>query len=229
MLQHVIERCQQIESATSVIVACPDTPLENKTLELVSQCGALGHQGSELDVLGRFRGAADLAESDYIMRVTADCPLLDPTVCNDLFKLLLAEGADYGATANWPHGLDCEVFSRALLEEAHRHASAEPDREHVTLWMKRRNDIKSVSLTPSTGHLHANNRWVVDYPEDYEFLKSLFALLPADTSLLPWQAVLEIVEQNPHLRRINEKSASEWGKKNQQIYRSVGHHWESPT
>lgn len=229
VLAHVIDRCKQIEGVDQVIVAIPSCAEEDRLEQVIGELGVRCHRGPLNDVLARYFGAAQLHESDHVMRVTADCPLLDPSICGNLLKLLIDNEADYGATAGWPHGLDCEVFTRHLLEKAYRLATAAPDREHVTLWMKRQKNIRSVSFSPNSGNHFAQNRWVIDYPEDYRFLQSLFALLPPSEAVLPWRRVLELVEQNPALRAINQVRIAEWGKKNEQIYKSVGHSWKNPT
>lgn len=228
VLTRVINRCQKIGGVNNVIVAAPKGAYEDPIENVARSAGADCFRGDMRDVLSRFYYAAKPTKADYIMRVTADCPLLDPVICKALLDKLLDNSADYGATANWPHGLDCEVFSWRLLEQAHHNATALADREHVTLWMKRKPDIKSVSMLPENGNLHIGNRWVVDYPEDYEFLTSLFAHFPEHEDNISWKDILEIVDRNPELRAINAKCANEWGLKNERIYKSVGHHWKSP-
>ena len=229
VLEHVIARCKRIPSVSQVIVAAPEDPFEDAIQDVATGAGATCFRGDMHDVLSRFYYAAKQAKADYIIRVTADCPLLDPGVCQSLVEKLFSEQADYGATASWPHGLDCEVFSWSLLEQAHEQAVAKADREHVTLWMKRQKDINFVSHVPDSGDLYVGNRWVLDYPQDYEFLTALFEILPADPDALSWQDILAIIDQHPELRALNEKCAHDWGKKNEKIYQSVGHYWKSPS
>lgn len=228
VLEHVIARCQQIHRVDQVLVAAPNHAEEDVIENVALKAGANCYRGDMNDVLSRFYHAAEHTNADYIMRVTADCPLLDPAVCDSLVEKFLVNQADYGSTAHWPHGLDCEIFSRALLEKAHFTANAPADREHVTLWMKRQEEVNAVSYLPETGNLHVGNRWVLDYPEDYNFLTALFDLLPDNCENLGWRDILDIVDQTPELRTLNDQQAREWGRKNEKIYQSVGHSWKSP-
>lgn len=229
VLEHVIRRCQHINAVSQVVVAAPEGRFEDVIEDVAAGSGALCFRGSMDNVLDRFWGAWKMAPADYVMRVTADCPLLDPRLCDDLVSNVLEQRADYGALSDWPHGIDCEIFTSGLLEHTQKNAENPADLEHVTLWMKRQKDIKTVTHSPGGKGLHAGNRWVVDYPEDYAFLQALIELAP--DNILPWshEEVLALVNDNPTLRRINAHCEDEWAKKNRQIYASAGHVWTKPT
>ena len=97
-------------------------------------------RGSEPDVLDRILGAARRAGAEIVLRLTADCPLLDPQVCGEVLALLRRAGADYASNVeprSWPDGLDCEAVTLAALETAGREAAPGPDREHVTPFVRR--------------------------------------------------------------------------------------------
>lgn len=228
VLQHVIERCKMIANISEVIIASPDDSFEDPVEQLAAKIGALIYRGSMDDVLSRYWGAAQLTEAPYIMRVTADCPLIDPQVCQALIEKTLENGADYGGLSGWPHGLDCEIFTREQLNQANRAATSPVDREHVTLWMKKQKNLKTVSLSAPSKNLFANNRWVVDYPEDYAFMQELFKFLPQNKTSL-WRDVLSVVDAHPELRCINEKRGDEWAKKNETIYKESGQRWRQPS
>lgn len=215
-LAHTIARARAIPGVDHVVCATTTGPENDAVVPVAEAAGASVFRGDEDDVLGRYHGAAAPFGARYVMRVTADCPLLDPQVSGALVRMALGEGADYGATAGWPHGLDTEVFTQALLEEAHASATAAVDREHVTLWMKRRTDIRAVELTPER-NLEQGNRWVLDYPEDYAFLSALFELLP-EGSLPSWREVFAVVDAHPELRAINRAQAEEWAAATARIY-----------
>lgn len=218
VLQHVVERCQRIEGVSEVVVAAPDNEHESSLGELVETCGARFHQGPLNDVLSRYWGAVQNSDCSLIMRVTADCPLIDPDLCGALIAKTLEKNADYGGLGGWPHGLDCEVFTRALLGKTHREAKSPQDREHVTLWMKRQPDIKRIGLRPDGKSLHEGNRWVVDYPEDYQFLCELFKLLPQGNLMCGWKTILATVNNNPHIRDINAEQEEKWASNTRKIY-----------
>ena len=227
VLQHVIERCQSIRGVDHTVVAVPTGSFEDPVEELATRCSAAIFRGDMNDVLSRYWGASQQFSASYVMRVTSDCPLLDPELCGHLLEKCQREKADYGGLSGWPHGNECEVFTQALLDKAYKLASHSADREHVTLWMKKQKDIKTTSFFPENKATFRNgNRWVVDYPEDYEFMKALFSHFPKGSAPSSWQEILSIVDANPHLRTINQMREDEWVSANREIYRQSGQNWE---
>ncbi|WP_417458499.1 cytidylyltransferase domain-containing protein [Kordiimonas sp.] len=216
VLRRVIERCQKIAGVDKVIVAIPVGDYNKPLADLATECGAGVVSGSEQDVLSRYVAALEAFPADYIMRVTSDCPLLDPEVCQGLLDGVKERNVDYGAAAWWPHGLDCEVMTAHMLEAAGTNASHELDREHVTLWIKRQKNLSQYIHKPDFDY-HKGNRWVLDYPEDYEFLNALFCLT-GEVETTSWRKVLAIIEKNGELREINGHLAPIWHEKNKQIY-----------
>lgn len=220
LLEQVIRRAQAIEGITSVVVATVDSPAEDALVETAQTAGAEVFRGSRDDVLSRYIGAATQAQADYVMRITSDCPLLDPVVCNELLSTMVAGDHDYGFTIGYPHGLDCEVFPIKSLLEADKHASSNEDHEHVTLWMKRQEHYKIARAYPPDGNHTQKYRWVVDYPEDYAYLTELFKLLPGD--MPGWQEVKAIADAHPHLMEINQARIDEWAELTAAIYEKSG-------
>lgn len=138
VIQEVMHRCSQIEGIDRWAVAIPDTPdcllLHDHILGYSTRSPWHVYAGSENDVLSRYHTAASCLGATHIMRITADCPCLDPKVCSDVLHLHL-EGR-YGYTSNvhprsYPAGYDCEVFTREILDWAD-YNSAGLGREHVT-------------------------------------------------------------------------------------------------
>ena len=219
VLAHVIQRCKQIKAATDVVVTYPDNDSSGAIHSIAVAAGARTSTGPEDDVLARYMRAAESTKAHYIMRITADCPLVDPGVCDQLFTLAVREKADFGGIGGYPHGLDCEIFTKALLESTHEKATHPSDREHVTLAMKRDNALKKVTQVWHGEDERADNRWVLDYPADYEFLKAVFSYLPAgDTP--SWLDILDICNANPAIKSINQALIEEWDRKNQSITQS---------
>ena len=138
VLHHVLERCRAIPGADVVVCAMPDEA-QSAPLEAVArESGAVTFRGSEKDVLARYLGAARSMKADIVMRVTSDCPLIDPQVCGEVLSLRVREGADYAANntpRSYPHGLDCEAFTTAALAEADASTREAYDHEHVTPWL----------------------------------------------------------------------------------------------
>ncbi|WND01545.1 glycosyltransferase family protein [Temperatibacter marinus] len=222
VLAHVIQRARAIPGVETVVVAMPDEPASKPLMTLAKQEGALAYQGSENDVLDRYYQAAlyeaeqSSVLADHVMRITSDCPLLSSAVCGDLVSKYIAEKSDYGAVVDFPHGLDCELFKFDLLKKCHHSTENSHDREHVTLWMKRKQGLKT-SFYHADKSYHSANRWVVDYPEDYQFLTTLFELMGPSIETAPWDQVVEFVDNHPSLRNINQLQGKLWSEKTEKI------------
>ena len=153
-------------------------------------------------MLGRYFGAARSVDATEVMRVTSDCPLIDPEVCDAVIGLRRSTGAPYACNnmpATWPHGLDCEVFTMAALEDAADKAADPFDREHVTPFIRRSGEVSNLpSPDPSLRH----HRWTLDTADDLAFFQ---ALLPRvqEKGLTGWQQVVDFIGLNPEIGAIN--------------------------
>lgn len=198
VLEHVIGRLKMVPNADMVVVATTLEPADDEVAELARRCGAAVFRGDEHDVLGRYLGAARAVDADVILRVTSDCPLIDPDLCAAVISARTQSDADYVANNMprlFPHGLDCEAFTRKALERAARDATESYDREHVTPWLRRRPDIRRANVV-GPGWPANQQRWTLDYPEDLTFFTRLFAKLPADR-VPTWQEALSVINQLP--------------------------------
>lgn len=219
VLEHVLQRCAAILGQDKVICAGVDSPEEASVRALSEKLGFEFFAGSETDVLSRYYLAAKARGVDWVVRVTSDCPLLDPQVCRDLIERTVERDADYGVTQGWPHGLDCEIVRFGLLERAFNEAVLAEDREHVTLWIKVRDAFNKIAYTPKTAIADLQRyRWVLDYPEDLTFLRRLFAALDIrPTSSIGCFDVLEYLATRPQLLAINAMRVEEWAEHNRKI------------
>ncbi len=204
VLEHVLRRCLAIPGADVVVCAVPDQP-DSGALEAVARkLGTITFRGSEADVLARYAGAARAVEADVVIRVTSDCPLIDPEVCGAVLKHRACENADYAANnmpPSFPHGLDCEAMTRAALEECAANAKEAYDREHVTPWLRRAPHVRRSSVASADASLAAH-RWTLDHPEDLAFFDALFAVLPR-SDITGMREVLAILARHPSLSNIN--------------------------
>jgi spore coat polysaccharide biosynthesis protein SpsF len=205
VLAHVLARCRAVEGVTTVVCATTAGRDTDAIADLAKACGALVFRGSEDDVLGRYVGAARLVEAETILRVTSDCPLIDPQVCAEVLALRAAAGADYACNnmpPTWPYGLDCEAFTRAALEQADAQARSAEEREHVTPWLRRHPALRRANLPASRPGLSVH-RWAIDLPEYYEFFQALFDRLPPSPALPNWAHIMEVVERDPEIGRLS--------------------------
>ena len=205
VLTHVLSRCAGIPGVDVVVCATVEGP-EGDPIERVARAaGAEVFRGSERDVLGRYHGAAHMVDADTVMRITSDCPLMDPQVSGEVLAALKAQGADYACNSfqrTYPLGIDCECFTIRAMDEAAAAASDAFDREHVTPWIKRNEAYRRINLE-GPGGIPATWRWILDWPEDYAFLKALFAYLPSLPAMPSWTRVRDIVLAHKELQHIN--------------------------
>jgi spore coat polysaccharide biosynthesis protein SpsF (cytidylyltransferase family) len=207
VLREVLRRCRAIPGVDIVCCAVPESAANDPVAREAESCGAAVHRGHDTDVLDRYAGAARVLAADTVMRVTSDCPLIDPGLCGEVLAALRSAGADYACNnmpPSFPHGLDCEAFTAAALERASQSARLPEEREHVTPWLRTRSDIRRTVVTGPGGDL-ARQRWTLDYPEDYAFLVALFDLLPPEPAIPDWRFVADLVSTRPDLERINRE------------------------
>jgi spore coat polysaccharide biosynthesis protein SpsF len=205
VLAHVLRRCRAIPGVDCVVCATVAQASEDIVAHEAERVGAIVFRGAERDVLGRYRDAARAVGADRVLRVTSDCPLIDPEVSGRVLGLCGPAGAEF-ATNNmppsWPHGLDCEAFTIDLLNRAANAAYLSDHREHVSGWMRETAGISRANLAGPGGRL-VGHRWTLDYPEDLAFFEALFALLPSPPAIPAAAEVLAVLAANPGLASIN--------------------------
>lgn len=207
VLEHVITRARAISGIDVVCCAVPEGAESDAVAREAARCGAEVYRGSEQDVLARYLGAARMVVADTIMRITCDCPLIDPDICGQVLLLRENTSSDYACNnmpPSFPHGLDCEAFSMGVLERAAAQAS-QPDQrgEFVTPWMRMHPALRRANLTDPHPD-EADLRWTLDYPEDYTFFTALFGYLPS--TVIPTTAqVRKVLTEHPKLATINAR------------------------
>ncbi len=208
VLEHVLHRCRAIADADVVCCAIPAAGDSDAVAQAAERAGALVYRGDEHDVLDRYYRAAQKVDAAVVMRVTSDCPLIDPAICAAVLRLRAHHGADYAGNnmpRSGPHGLDCEAFTFAALQRAAREATDAYSREHVTPWLRSHPQLIRCNLAVGTegGEL----RWTLDYPEDLAFLRALFVLLPPWPAIPPTRDVLRVLTGHPEIAAINRHLA----------------------
>ena len=186
MLGHVLERAKAIKGVDAVVLTTP-MPEAPQMRGLPGVDRWVPH--TPPDVLAGFAEAAQRAEADIVMRLTGDCPLLDPMLCRAVLERVLA-GAAYATNARESSfGLDCQVFTRELLQSAHKWAIGQ-DREHVCPWMEAEQNL--IAYKPLPAEL-TDVHWAVDTQEDLDRVRAIYAhLTPGDFS---WQATLRAARE----------------------------------
>lgn len=205
MLARQIERLRLSTRIEKLIVATSSAATDDP---ITAQCEALGvpcYRGSLDDVLDRFVHAARPHSPQHVVRLTADCPLTDPVLIDQLIAKHLVSGADYTTNANppsFPDGLDAEVMRYAALHIAWREARRQSEREHVTLFIASQPERFVIETLQSETDLSAL-RWTVDEADDLELVERIYAALYPRNPSFTTQDVLQLLEEQPELRTLN--------------------------
>jgi spore coat polysaccharide biosynthesis protein SpsF len=207
MVWHVINRLRGSRKLNDIILAIPDTK-ENDILEKFAKDNNVKYfRGSEKDVLSRYYQAAKKFKAKVIVRITADCPLIDPGVVDEIVKEHLASRADYTSNIQirtYPKGIDVEVLNFQALEKAHDEAKDSTDREHVTLYIRRHPNIFKQTKMVNNKDL-SSMRWTVDEKEDLDFVRKIYNKLYQEEKIFSMQEVLKLLKKEPRLSEINRK------------------------
>jgi spore coat polysaccharide biosynthesis protein SpsF len=205
VLAHVLARCQAIPGVDTVVCATTQNAADDAVARAAGRLSVPVFRGSETDVLARYAEAALSVNAATIVRVTSDCPLIDPAVCGEVLLLVASGRADYACNnmpPSWPHGLDCEAFTAEALAQAAREATDEAAREHVTPWMRDNPTLARANLR-GPGGVACRMRWTLDYPEDLAFLAALFDVRPGAATATDWKTVAAILDRHPEIAQLN--------------------------
>ena len=208
LIRRMLERVLRINGIDRVVVALAEGPAHDAVLSAIAGLDVLVVRGSEDDVLARTAAAARAANAATVMRITSDCPLIDPEVCSRVLAAYIAEmpsGICYVRTAfdsGYPLGFDTEVFDAAALYEAEAKATDPYEREHATPYIWRRPDRFPVKIVDA--ELDRRDwRLVVDTPEDYRLVSAIYDALYARNPNFGLAELVALFAQRPDLLAIN--------------------------
>lgn len=220
MLARVVERTRQARTVDEVVVATTTDTSDDAVAKLCQRRGYAYYRGSLYDVLDRYYQTAKNFAAEVIVRITADCPLIDPGVIDRTVQEFLHADVDFAANRlpppwgrTYPIGLDTEVCTFAALERAWREADLPHHREHVMPYLYEpttsNQQLPGGSLSTTFRVLVVNHdvdyghlRWTVDTAEDLEFVRQIYAHFPGRDNF-SWLDVLELVHDHPELGQIN--------------------------
>lgn len=200
-----LERCRNIPGVDMVVCAIPNGHEDDPVAKEARAAGFYVTRGSTTDVLARYAKAARDVDADTVMRVTSDCPFIDPGVCGQVLALLGGPDVDYACNnmpPRFPHGLDCDAFPAALLFEAERLAHDPYEREHVTPWLRRHRRLSKACLRGPGGGLE-RLRWTLDYAEDLEFFRRCVEAFGPDAENASAAELAALCLRRPDLVAIN--------------------------
>jgi glutamate-1-semialdehyde 2,1-aminomutase len=203
MIELLLARLAKSQQIDQIVLA---TSTEERNTPLVEHVQKLGYtcvRGSESDVLDRYLVAARQAKADVVVRITGDCPLIDPALVDQVIAKFEAEGVDYlsnTSPASYPDGLDTEVFTLQALERAGRESQDSFDHEHVTPYLRKPGLYKTGAMQHSEDL--SDLRWTVDEPADFDVVSQVFAHF-APNIHFSWTEVLGLQRSQPALFAAN--------------------------
>jgi spore coat polysaccharide biosynthesis protein SpsF len=204
VLARVVERLRRARLIGELVIATTADPADDA---IVRECESLGVQtfrGAEKDVLDRYYQAALHFNAEAVVRITSDCPLIDPEITDNVIRVFLERRPDYASNAlqrTYPRGLDTEAVAFAALERTWRLADRSYQRSHVTAYIYE--NPGQFKIIPVTGEAdYSWQRWTVDTPEDLKFIRSVYECLGSKGDF-GWRDVLALMDRRPELLEIN--------------------------
>lgn len=212
LIIHEMDRIRRSKLLNELWLATSEDNSDDPLAEAVAQRGYRIYRGSQSDVLDRFYTLARQAKAELIVRLTGDCPLHDPYIVDYVIdSFFKAKPMSHYASNVWPptfpDGLDVEVFTFAALEQAARNCKETAEREHVTpgihgQFKQEKSRIVNITAPADFSHL----RWTLDYPEDYDVIRTVFERLYPSNSNFTWMDVLALMTKEPELMLANRRA-----------------------
>jgi spore coat polysaccharide biosynthesis protein SpsF len=205
LLERELERLRACRRVDEIVLATTTNADDDPVVALAERLGLRWHRGSEHDVLSRYAGAAREAAADVVVRVTADCPLIDPAEVDEVIAALTPD-CDYAANIlerTLPRGLDAEALWRDALERMDRLGTSAAAREHVTWFCRSERPELFVLRSVRRPFDAADLRWTVDTEADLALVRRLYAELGLAERPLALPAILAHVRAHPELEAIN--------------------------
>lgn len=207
LLEYQMERLQRVKNADEIVVATTINAADDVIIELCKRLRIAYYRGSEQDVLSRYAEAAHEYDADVVVRITSDCPLIDPQVIEQVIQTYLDNSAEYDYVSNclertYPRGLDVEVFSGVILYETCEQSTTHLDREHVTSFIYQQPDRYQI-INVKYVQNQSRHRWTVDTAEDFLLVRKIIESLYPQRPQFTLEDCLSLLEDNPGWQDIN--------------------------
>lgn len=207
VLAHVIERVKEASEVDEIVIATTTSTGDDAIEQEAIRCGVKAFRGSEEDVLSRYYGAATYSSADIVVRITSDCPLIDPQLIDVIVSFF--KQCDYDIVTNagsilsmrtYPRGLDTEVFSFAALKDASKNAQKQYQREHVTPYLYEHGRVYNYRDNAD----NSRYRWTLDTEEDWCLIMALYGHLYHGKHDFHYNDILAVMETHVELLDINK-------------------------
>ncbi|MGN7611549.1 cytidylyltransferase domain-containing protein [Magnetococcales bacterium HHB-1] len=209
VLEQVIQRVNRVSNLNKTVIATTTKPSDDPVARLVESLDHIAlFRGDEHDVLDRYYKAAKTFQADPVIRITADCPLMDHNLLEEMLTTFLHDQhADYYSNTQtprtYPRGIDIEIFTFNALEKAWRSATKSFEREHVTPYLYNHAHLFKLEKKISEEGNYSDHRWTLDTEADYQFLQKIFNHFDSQKDLCSRKDIIDFLEHNPELQKIN--------------------------
>lgn len=207
VLNHVIDRLRQSKYINNIIIATTDLSKDDLIEEESKKINCKCYRGSEENVLSRYYEVATLYNGDIIIRITSDCPLIDPKVIDEMIEFYMSNNYEIISNSpyeiekrTYPRGLDVEIFSYKLLKYSKEHAIKNYELEHVTPYMYE-NSLNKYYY--SCQNNYSKYRLTLDTKEDLQLIREIYDRLYILNNNFYLEEIINLIEKNPHLLLIN--------------------------
>ena len=204
MIELLLTRLSNSKNLDDIILATPETKEDIHLSKFVKDLGFNVFMGSEHDVLDRYYQASKAFGSPNILRITGDCPLVDPKLVDTMIEKYLLDSTDYVSNLwprSFPKGLDTEVFSFKSLRRAYEETENPYDREHVTPYIRESGKFTISNLNHENNY--SQHRWTVDWIEDFKLIEAIFDHFHPLLDFT-WEDIMDLHNKDPELFHINK-------------------------
>ena len=209
VLEHVVNRVKQAKLVDDVVVATTDLTADDIIVQWTEALGIKYYRGSESNVLERYYQAALASNAKTVIRITSDCPLIDPKLIDLMVEFyrqnnfrMVTNSGPYDDKRTYPRGLDIEILDFELLKEAHYDAKEDYEREHVTPYVYKNFNENIYHFLNSRDM--SNYRWTLDTIEDFKFIQKVYEYFGSEISFADTENILSFLESNNEIREINQ-------------------------
>jgi spore coat polysaccharide biosynthesis protein SpsF len=208
VLEHVIRRLKRTKSLKKIIVATTENKEDDDIVEIAKKEKVAYFRGSENDVLSRYYHAARKNSIDIIVRITSDCPCIDPQIVDSIIEEHIQSNTDYSSNTlkrTFPHGLDVEVFNFNILEQTYHEACEDFEKEHVTPFIYRSGNFNIHNIEAPSENNRPGIRVTLDTKEDYIALCAVYDFLYSANPFFGIEGIVGLFNARPWIGMINEK------------------------
>ncbi len=217
VLGRVVRRLGRASRIDEIVVATTESAGDDAIVEACNGLGVPCFRGSEEDVLDRYFLAAEKSEADAVVRITSDCPLIDPEVVDEVIQCQAENRVDFACNImprTYPRGLDTEVFTTEALREVWEISDQPHQREHVTpLFYERRDRFRFATIRGKRDY--SQYRWTLDTPEDLKLIRAIYRYFN-DSDGFGWREAIALMERSPDLVKMNAHIAQKLVRENAQ-------------